>query len=155
MYDEVARGNFMKLTLHIGTQHEEEVIVYAHKKSELTDSIEQLINGTNEPLIGYENETALPLQTADIHCFTVENDRIFAYTDKKKLLIKSRLYKIEEDLPCYFVKINQSCIVNIAKIARFDTGLTGTLSVSLQNGFCDYVSRRNLKTVKERMGLKK
>lgn len=145
----------MKLTLHIGTPHEEEVIVYADRKNALTDGIQQLVNNAHEPLIGYENETALPLQTADIHCFTVENDRIFAYTDKKKLLIKSRLYKIEEDLPCYFVKINQSCIVNIAKIARFDTGLTGTLSVTLQNGFCDYVSRRNLKTVKERMGLKK
>ena len=155
MYDKLARGNFMKLTLHIGTQHEEEVIVYANERNALTDGIEQLIKNTNEPLIGYKNETAIPLQTADIFCFTVENDRVFACTAKDKLLIKARLYKIEEVLPACFVKINQSCIVNITKIQRFDTGITGTLSVKLQNGFCDYVSRRNLKTVKERMGLKK
>ncbi len=145
----------MKLTLHIGTQHEEEVIVYAQHKSALTDAIEQLINSENEPLMGYRNETAIPLQITDVYCFTVENDRVFACTDKEKLLTKNRLYKIEERLPRNFVKINQSCIINIAKIARFDTGLTGTLSVTLQNGFCDYVSRRNLKNIKERMGLKK
>lgn len=155
LYDGIARGNFMKLTLHIGTQHEEEVIVYAQHKSALTDAIEQLVNSENEPLMGYRNETAIPLQITDVYCFTVENDRVFACTDKEKLLTKTRLYKIEERLPRNFVKINQSCIVNIAKIARFDTGLTGTLSVTLQNGFCDYVSRRNLKNIKERMGLKK
>ena len=155
LYDKVARGNFMKLTLHIGTQHEDEVVVYAQHKSALTDSIEQLINSENETLMGYKNETAIPLQIADVYCFTVENDRVFACTDKEKLLTKTRLYKIEERLPCNFVKINQSCIVNIATIARFDTGLTGTLSVTLKNGFSDYVSRRNLKCVKERMGLKK
>ncbi|MBR3954063.1 MAG: LytTR family transcriptional regulator [Clostridia bacterium] len=145
----------MKLTLHIGTPHEEEVIVYANKRNALTDSIEQLVNNTDEPLVGYKNETAIPLQLADIFCFTVENNHVFACTDKDKLLIKTRLYKIEELLPCNFVKINQSCIVNLAKIQRFETGVTGTLAVILFNGFCDYVSRRNLKMVKERMGLKK
>ena len=100
----------MKLTLHIGTPHEEEVIVYADRKNALTDGIQQLVNNAHEPLIGYRDEAAIPLQIADIFCFTAENNRIFACTDKEKLLIKNRLYKIEEDLPCSFVKINQSCI---------------------------------------------
>ena len=145
----------MKLTLHIGTAHEEEIIVYADRKNALTDSIEQLVHIESTPLVGYKDETAIRLHHTDIHCFSVENNHVFAHTTHEKLLIKSRLYKIEEGLPPNFVKINQSCIVNLAKISRFDTKITGTLSVTMQNGYCDYVSRRNLKTVKERMGLKK
>ena len=53
-----------------------------------------------------------------------------------------------------FVKLNQSCIVNIKKIECFDASLGGALKVTLKNGYRDYVSRRQLKAVKERLGLK-
>ena len=52
-----------------------------------------------------------------------------------------------------FIKINQSCIANIRQIQRFDTSFSGTLRVIFKNGYTDYVSRRQLKAVKERLGL--
>jgi DNA-binding LytR/AlgR family response regulator len=73
--------------------------------------------------------------------------------EKEKYRIKTRLYKLEETLPQNYVKINQSTIINIQKIDSFSSDFTGTLKVKLKNGFCDYVSRRNLKSVKERLGV--
>ena len=61
---------------------------------------------------------------------------------------------IEEMLDESFVKINQSCLGNVKKIARFDASIGGSLMVTFRNAHRDYVSRRQLKTVKERMHIK-
>ncbi len=143
----------MKLTFRIGTAHPEEVIVYADQRNEMTQAIEKLFASAKTPLYGYGNETVIALDLSEVQCFSVENDRLFAHTQTQKLRLKQRLYQIEAALDGRFVKINQSCIINVEKIDHFDTSLSGTLSVILHNGYKDYVSRRNLKTVKERLGL--
>ena len=71
----------------------------------------------------------------------------------EKFEIKTRLYVIEEKLPENFIKINQSCIANINQIERFDASISGTLKIRFKNGYTDYVSRRQLKNVKERIGI--
>ena len=60
---------------------------------------------------------------------------------------------MEELLDNSFIKINQGCIVNINKILKFDSSITGSIKVILKNGFNDYISRRELKNVKRRIGL--
>ena len=54
-----------------------------------------------------------------------------------------------------FLKINQSCIVSIDRIERFDVTPGGALTVIMKNGYKDYVSRRQMKAVKERLGIKR
>ena len=144
----------MKYTIIIDKNREEEVIVYAKEKSELTDEIERLVNDNNLELIGYDkNGEGVKLTADEVYCFTVEDNKIFAITEKEKLRLKCRLYQLEEVLPEYFVKINQSCVANIRKIARFDTSVSGTVLIKFKNGYKDYVSRRQMKAVKERFGL--
>jgi len=70
----------------------------------------------------------------------------------KTFRLNHRLYQLEERLGTRFLKINQSCLANIQQIQRFDASLAGALLVIFKNGYRDYVSRRQLKTVKERMG---
>ena len=144
----------MKYTIIIDKNREEEVIIYAKEKSTLTDEIERLVNDNNPELIGYDKSgECVKLTTDEVYCFTAEDNKIFAITEKDKLRIKCRLYQLEEILPEYFVKINQSCVANIRKIARFDTSVSGTLLIKFKNGYKDYVSRRQMKAVKERFGL--
>ena len=88
-----------------------------------------------------------------MYCFSVEDNRVYAVTEKEKLQLKIRLYQVEEMADKGFVKINQSCVANIRHIKRFDASVSGTLRVVFKNGYTDYVSRRQLKTVKERLGL--
>ena len=61
------------------------------------------------------------------------------------------MVELEESLPDNFLKINKSCIANIDKIKSFDATITGTLAVNFKNGYRDYVSRRRMKSVKERL----
>jgi DNA-binding LytR/AlgR family response regulator len=71
-----------------------------------------------------------------------------------KLLVKLRLYQLEERLDKCFIKINQSCIANVRQISKVEATFSGALSVVFKNGYRDYISRRNLKKVKERLGVK-
>lgn len=143
----------MKLEIFIDKECEERVIVYAHEKTKLTDAITQLVNET-DTLIGYNGKQYVKLSFADIYCFIVEENKVFAVTENERLQLKNRLYQLEEIMPESFVKINQSCIINTVKAERFDASITGTLLVKLKNGYSDYVSRRNLKKIKERFGIK-
>lgn len=143
----------MKCTLIITDEHQEEVVIYARERTKLTDDIEALVIGSVPELIGYKENQTVKLSSDSVYCFTVEDNKVYALTDSEKLQIKLRLYQLEEILSDTFVKINQSCIANIRKIERFDTSISGTLLIKFKNGYKDYVSRRQMKAVKERFGL--
>lgn len=142
----------MKFTLNITSDREEETIIYAQKKSQLVSDIEELISNDTIDIIGYNETSKMKLNPSQIYAITVEDNKIFAHLDKEKLQIKKRLYELEEILGDRFVKINQSCIVNISKIERFDASFAGAMMIKLKNGYKDYVSRRQLRIVKERIG---
>ncbi len=143
----------MKCKIIIDATREEEVQIFAHEKSRLVEDIEQLILSNEFELLGYNESEAIRLNLSDVCCFIIENNKVYAITERDKYQIKSRLYQLEERLPQNFVKINQSCIANIKMMERFDVSISGTLLVKFKNGYSDYVSRRNLKNVKERLGL--
>lgn len=142
----------MKFKIVIDKARDEEVTVYAHKRTPLVDAIEQLVFENGTELIGYIDREAVRFTLSEVYCFTVEAGKVCAITDGGRLQMRYRLYKLEEILPDNFIKINQSCIVNIKAIERFSASISGALQVKLKNGYTDYVSRRNLKFVKERLG---
>ena len=144
----------MKFRLIIDNNREEEVIVYTHKESDLTDEIRRLVENETNEIIGYIEREAYKLSTSEIYCVVAEDNNVYAITEKSRFRVKLRLYQLEEILGDDFVKINQSCIVNIRKIRKFNSSLGGMLKVVLTNGYSDYVSRRNIRYVKERLGVK-
>lgn len=143
----------MKCQTIIDKSREEEVLIYVHEKTAFSEEIENFVMGTSTELIGYSDKVALKISLSEIFGIVVEDNKVYAMTQNEKLRMKQRLYVLEAMLGNDFVKINQSCIVNIRKIERFDASFAGALSVTLKNGYKDYVSRRQLKTVKERIGL--
>jgi DNA-binding LytR/AlgR family response regulator len=143
----------MKLQIVINPNRDEDIIIYAHEKSSLVCEIEELVKSYSVDLIGYTENETVKLNLNDIYCFFTEDNKVFALTENEKYRLKSRLYQIEESLSDNFVKINQSCIANIKKIDRFKATVGGSLTVVFKNGHVDFVSRRNLKNVKERLGL--
>jgi DNA-binding LytR/AlgR family response regulator len=146
----------MKHTTIIDPRCEEEVIIYARERTREIRELESYLERMSAELVGYGEEgKILPLRYAEIHCFTVEDGRVYALTDRERLTVRLPLYAVEEMLSEDFVRINQSCLGNVRRIARFDASIGGSLMVTFENGHRDYVSRRQLKTVKERMGIKK
>ncbi|MBQ3057538.1 MAG: LytTR family transcriptional regulator DNA-binding domain-containing protein [Clostridia bacterium] len=143
----------MKVNVFIDKNHEEEIQIFAHEKTALIEKIEELVNDFSIEIIAYNDKEIVRLNLDDIYCFITESNKLFAITEKEKLLVKSRLYNIEEKLSCDFIKINKSCIANIKKIDRFNASISGTLEVKFKNSYTEYVSRRSIKAVKERLGL--
>ena len=68
--------------------------------------------------------------------------------------MKKRLYELNEMLKDSFVYINQGCLANLKMIDHFDASISGNLIVITKSGYKDYVSRRQIKNVKERIGIK-
>ena len=142
----------MKCKVFIDKNHEEEVVIYSHKRNSLVEQIESLVNSQEIEITGYKEQETVKLDLSEIFCFICEENKIYALTEKERFKIKLRLYQLEEKLPRNFVKLNQSCIGNVKKIQRFNASFGGSLSVEFKNGYKDYVSRRQLKIVKERFG---
>lgn len=144
----------MKYQLIIDTEKEESVVVTAHKISKLTDSIEAMVLSDNTKLMGYDDSKRVyPINLSEVLYFKVDDSKVYAQTNIGKLLIRKRLFELEELAGSGFVKINQSCIVRIKSIRRFDCSLFGTLLVEMSDGYKDYVSRRQMSAVKERIGI--
>ena len=147
------KGEGMRYTLLIDPDREEEVVVYVHQKNKLAERIEELV--TNEPseLIGYTDDEIVKLDIDEISAFLVEKGAVWAISQHgRRYRLKLRLYQLEELFSSQFIKINQSCLVNVEKIRAFDTTLGASLRVTVEGGYRDYVSRRQVKAVKERIG---
>ncbi len=142
----------MKCTT-ILSEDREEVLIYASKRRSLIEEIEKLCLNDCVEIVGYKNKEIVKLFPSDIYCFIVEENKIFAKTNDETFQIKQRIYQLEEILDDSFIKINQSCIVNLKKVKSFNVSFMGAMMVTLKNGYQDYVSRRQVKIVKERFGI--
>lgn len=143
----------MDIKIIIDKNKSEEILIYAREKTELIEEIEKIVLQSNKELVGYKDNEAKKLNLFNVNCFISESNKVFALTDEK-LQVKLRLYQLEEILDESFIKINQSCIANIRQIEKVQGTFSGAISVIFKNGYKDYISRRNLKNVKERLGIK-
>ncbi len=143
----------MKYRIEYAEDQAEDIVVYAKGESPTLSKIEALLREDEGTLFGYSQGDVVRLESRDIYCFCIEAGRVYALTEHEKLYIKERLYHLETLFGRDFIKINQSCLVNMAQIKRFDASLGGALTVVLKNGYRDYVSRRQLGAVKKRLGI--
>ena len=144
----------MKCFTFIDKNEEEKVIIYSKERTSLVEQIEKLVSSSGVSLTGTYEDTSILINPMDVSCFVVEGGKIYALINEKKYQLKERLYQLEDmSFNEYFVKLNQSCLANIKQIKEFKASIGGSVMVVFQNGYKDYISRRELKNVKERIGL--
>ena len=143
----------MKCYTYINPNEEEKVLIYAKEKTNLIEEIEALVVTSCVDITGTLDGEIIKIDVKSVSCFISENNKVFALIDDKKYQIKQRLYQIEDMNLASFIKINQSCLANKKKILKFESTIGGSLKVVFKNGYIDYISRRELKNVKQRMGL--
>ena len=142
----------MKLNVFVDKTQEERIDIYVKEKRQIVEDIKNLISEENI-LLCYKNSEIYKVSLSEIILLAVENEKVAVFTEKDKFFIKERLYMAEEKLSSDFIRLNQSAIGNIRKIRKFDCSVSGTLKVTFTNGLTDYVSRRQVKAVRERLGL--
>lgn len=142
----------MKATIIIDDTREE-VIIYSRSPDGWARAVKEFAESEDvKSLIGYTDSEILPIDLDGVDCFITECGIVYAVlSDGRKIRIKERLYAVERIASDGFIKISKSCIANIKAIRKFDTSFAGTLSVEFRSGYRDYVSRRHMKDVKERI----
>ena len=81
----------MKIKTFIDREHDEEIVIYAHERGELVEEIEALVLSRSSELIGYRDSTIKPINVADVQCFTVEDNKVYAVLERERWQIKQRL----------------------------------------------------------------
>ena len=143
----------MKFRLIIDKAKDEETIVIAHKKSQLTDRIEELVSGysDDEFIIGYNDDKMRKLVFEEIECITIIDRKVIAVDTKGfHYRIKDNLRDLENTLPPYFIRINKSSIANEHRIERFDAVFSGSVDAVFKCGYREYVSRRCFTKIRRR-----
>ena len=112
-----------------------------------------MINKEKFILFGFIDDDIVPLDLSNVYAIYTSDNKVYVKTKNETLLLRERLYQIEEKLTDDFIKINQGCIINLKKVLKFESNLNASIKVVLKNGFLDYISRRELKNVKRRIGL--
>ena len=104
-------------------------------------------------LVGFCEDKADILEAAQIIRIYTESGKVYAQTNTTDYTIRLRLYELENRLDKNFVRISNSEIINLKKVKGFDLSFTGTICVTLCNGFVTYVSRRYVSKIKQVLGI--
>lgn len=147
----------MKFTLIINKEKEEEVVATVHKRSALTDEIEQLIlnYAGADRIPAYREDDMKMLSFSDIECITVLDGKTYAIDSKNhRYRLRLRLYELEALLPSSFIRINKSALANENRLDRFAVTYSGAVDAVFQCGYTEYVSRRCFTQIKRRFSTK-
>ena len=90
----------------------------------------------------------------EIHICSDRDDHVYLLTEKRQYRLRERLYELEEILDSdSFVRISNSEIVNVKKIIRLDTSITGTIRMYMKGDTQTFVSRRYVSRIKKTLKL--
>ena len=142
----------MKAKIVVDPERDEEVVIYARSADGWARAVEDFVLGVDTEIVGYDGGVAERLDIGEVDCFISEAGSVYAVKhDGSRLSLKARLYEIEAMYGDALVRVSQSCLGNISRIKRFDTSFGGSMIVVFKSGYRDYVSRRQMKEVKERI----
>ena len=130
------------------------ITIYTKNKNEQVENIINAIEASQEkdyPFIkAYKDDKLELISQRDIVRIHTEGRQLVLDTDNDSYVIKSTLKGIEDYLNGdRFIKISQSEVISLYKVKNFDIKVSGTILIEFDNGTKSYVSRRNVKTVKE------
>ena len=143
----------MKFRLIIDESKEEEILASVHRRSELTDRIEQMVlqDAGIDRIAAFREDEMKMLPFAEIECITVLDGKTYAIDgENRRYRLKQRLYELETMLPACFIRINKSALANENRLERFTASFSGAVDAVFRCGYREYVSRRCFAQIKRR-----
>ena len=106
------------------------------------------------PFTVYTQREAVRVGRPAVLRFYAEDKGVFCQTAQGVYTVRQRLYELEEELAgTKFVRVSNSEIVNLDRVAALDLTLAGTIKMTLEGGTVCWVSRRYVKKIKGALGL--
>lgn len=144
----------IKINTNISSEFKETSITI--NAPELSDEIQNIIKYVS-------NINTTPTQivaTEDNKIYFIDLDKVISFFSKDKYnyvrvkegtyKIKYKLYELEEIFKDRdFIRISNSCIINVKQVECFDTSILGTVIVKLKDNTQETVSKRNFTQIKK------
>ncbi len=146
----------MKIKLEFHEKYKEPEIHICHDKDsrEIRKVYATIKNMVDLKVRANDENEIVMLPCSEIIRIYSQEKRVYAVSAEKTYLMHERLYELEECLDMHqFIRISNSEIVNVQKIKRLDTSLTGTIKMYLQGEQETYVSRRYVSKIKKALGI--
>lgn len=149
----------MRISTNISNEFKEiSVIINAPEMTERVQDLIKHISSINtniSQIIASKNNNIYFIDLNNIICFFSKDSNNYLRTKDDTYIIKSALYQLEEQLcTSNFIRISNSCIINLKQVDFFDVSIIGNIFVKLKDGTKEKVSKRNLskitKLIKER-----
>ncbi|WP_455716114.1 LytTR family DNA-binding domain-containing protein [Anaerosporobacter sp.] len=146
----------MKIKLILDPKYEDTQIHICSKENtpEIRKLYQTIESTVNDSITAYEGDEICLLSSADIIHIYTQDLKVYVATIHGVYRLHQRLYELEQELDeNRFIRVSNSEIVNIKKIKRMDTSLTGTIRMSLDGDREAYVSRRYVTKIKKALGI--
>lgn len=142
----------IKISTNISSEYND--IIININAPEMTEELQKIIenlsniSSVKEEIVATKNNEIFLINTKEILYFYSDEKYNYAKVQNETYRIKEKLYELEENLSKNkFIRISNSCIINIDKTASFDASLVGSLVAKMQDGTKQEVSKRRIKDV--------
>lgn len=153
----------IKVNTNISSEYEETSITI--NAPELSYEIQNLIkyvsdiNTISNQIIASKGNEIYFIDLKKVICFFSKDKYNYVRVIDGIYKVKYKLYELEDTFKQKdFIRISNSCIININQVKCFDTSILGTILVKLKDNTQEKVSKRNvpqiMKLLKERGNLK-
>ena len=144
----------MNIKVNTNISKEFDEVIINVNTPELTENLQKIINNLltisseKEEIVATKNNEIFLLKTKDILYFYSDEKNNYSKTINNTYRIKEKLYELEEQLPKNkFIRISNSCIINVEKTKSFDTSIIGCLVAKMEDDTKQEVSKRRIKNV--------
>lgn len=145
----------MKIRIEIDEfADEDEVIIKCRELNNNIKKIQQSIMqySTSVNLNFFKDNTEYYIPISSVLFFEASEREITAHTADDLYRIKNKLYELEKILPCNFVRVSKSAILNIDHIYSVEKNITSASLVKFNKSHKQlYVSRNYYKNLKQRL----
>ncbi len=121
---------------------------------ELTKDLQKIIDNLStlstvrEEILATKNNEIYLIKAKNIVYFYSDDKYVYAKANNEIYRVKEKLYELEDSLPKNkFIRISNSCIINIDKIISFDASIIGSLIAKMEDNSKQEVSKRRISSV--------
>lgn len=144
----------MKVTITKDIESGTAVEIHCREVTSETERLKRYISRFDERLQATSEGNTYNVQIDEILYIESVDKKTFLYTTGHVLQTEKRLYELEELLDeKTFFRASKSVIVNLNKITKLKPEVTRNILATLTNGEVIVISRRNVKALKELIGL--
>lgn len=137
--DENYNGTSIQIKTNVWTEELEDIVTIIKKDSP-------------QRLFGIAEDQTILIHPSDIDFVYTEQRKVYAALESRNIEIKMKLYEVEQLLtPHHFSRFSKSVIGNLNHIKKFELAFNGNLCVYFHSGNKEYISRKYVSTVKEKL----